>query len=116
MIFGCRYMQKDFLHQDYLKDLEKKQYITLLTAFSRDQNSKVYVQHKVKENGKEMATLILENLENIRIFICGNAKYMPQQVKDTFIEILAEKMGDEHAAKACINSLQKKKQFQIEAW
>ena len=116
MIFGCRYQQKDFLHQEYLKDLEKKQYIKLLTAFSRDQSSKVYVQHIVKENGKELAALILENLETIRVFICGNAKYMPQQVKDAFIEILAEKMGDEQAAKVCINSLQKKKQFQIEAW
>lgn len=116
VIFGCRYIKKDFLFHDYLMKLEEKSYITLITAFSRDQGNKVYVQNKIKENAIILSTLIEENIENIKIFISGNAKYMPQQVKDAFTEIMSEKFKDEQSAKGLMNLLQRKKQFVIDAW
>ena len=109
-------MKKDFLYHDYLQDLANKRYITLITAFSRDQDKKIYVQHKIKENSEEITKITEENSENIRILISGNAKYMPQQVKEAFIDIFKELWQNEENAKSFINNLQKKKLFQIEAW
>ena len=45
---------KEILYLIYIR-------IKLLAAFSRDQEQKIYVYHKIKEHKKELATLILEN-------------------------------------------------------
>lgn len=116
VIFGCRHKEIDFLYEEYLTKLHKEGIITLFTAFSRDQGHKIYVQHKIKENKELFSKILLENQENIKVFISGNAKYMPQQVKDSFIESISEEFNNENIAKQLILTLQKRKQFMIEAW
>ena len=96
--------------------LSEKGFITLITAFSRDQENKVYVQHKILENAKVLGHLIEENSEKIKIFVSGNAKYMPQQVKEAFVSIIREQINDEQTANVIMAKLQRKKQFVIEAW
>ena len=116
VVFGCRYQKKDFLFGEYLQKLSEKGYITLINAFSRDQEQKVYVQHKIKENAKIFGDLIEENNEQIKIFVSGNAKYMPQQVKESFVGVIKERINDEQAAQMIMAKFQRKKQFVIEAW
>ena len=65
-------------------DLDK-----LTTAFSRDQEQKIYVQHRLLSNGKE----IWNWLENGAYFyVCGDKQYMAKDVHKALIEI-AEKEG-----------------------
>lgn len=116
VIFGCRNKEIDFLYEEYLTKLQKEGIITLFTAFSRDQEHKIYVQHKIKQNKDLFSKILIENQENIKVFISGNAKYMPQQVKESFIESLSEEINNENIAKQLILTLQKRKQFMIEAW
>ena len=67
--------------QMYMKggDLDK-----LTTAFSRDQEDKIYVQHRLLSNAKE----IWEWLENGAYFyVCGDKQYMAKDVHSALIEI-----------------------------
>jgi sulfite reductase alpha subunit-like flavoprotein len=53
--FGCRHQQKDFLHDEDWKELVSQGVLSLFDpAFSRDQNHKIYVQHKIKQHSKEV--------------------------------------------------------------
>ena len=59
------------------------------SAFSRDTAQKVYVQHKMLENSKEL----YEWLENGACFyVCGDKQYMAKDVHDALIDII-EKEG-----------------------
>lgn len=115
VFFGCRNKEVDFLCKDFLISLDENKIITLFPAFSREQSSKVYVQHKIKENQKIISKILMENSEKIRIYISGTAKYMPQQVKESLIEALSVEIGIEKA-KFFFNNLIKKGLFVIEAW
>jgi len=69
----------------------------------------------MKERRDELNSLILENQDTIRILVCGNSKNMPQWVEETFVEILADKLGKEEA-RAFINQLIAKKRYVVESW
>jgi len=50
--FGCRKEKEDYLYEEEWKSLIECGALThIIVAFSRDQKKKVYVQHKIKENG-----------------------------------------------------------------
>ena len=90
LFFGEVNQESTFFYNDewaeYMKggDLDK-----LTTAFSRDQEDKIYVQHRLLTNGKE----IWEWLENGAYFyVCGDKQYMAKDVHKALIEI-AEKEG-----------------------
>jgi len=87
----------------------------LITAFSRDQEQKIYVYHKIREHKKELASLMLNNKNSIRIFVCGNSKNMPKWVEETFLEILAEEIGVDEA-KAFIQKMHAERRYVVEAW
>ncbi|XP_072096679.1 NADPH-dependent diflavin oxidoreductase 1 isoform X4 [Mobula birostris] len=58
LFFGCRGKSKDFFCQAEWEDLQHKGLLSLFTAFSRDQDHKIYVQHRIKENGAVVWDLI----------------------------------------------------------
>ena len=65
VVFGCRNKEHDFYFQDEWKSLP----VTFYAAFSRDQEEKIYVQDKIRENGMELWGLI--NEKNACIFVAG---------------------------------------------
>ncbi|KAL4494033.1 hypothetical protein ABPG72_015989 [Tetrahymena utriculariae] len=117
ILFGCRYKAKEFYYQKFLEELHELNRINLFTAFSRDFDSKVYVQHLLTKYYEAFGDLIANNLEKIKIFVCGTAKYMPKQVEEGFVELLTKYLeGDSEKAKAIIQILIKKRQYVVEAW
>ncbi|KAF7240994.1 NADPH-dependent diflavin oxidoreductase 1 [Varanus komodoensis] len=50
LFFGCRQKSKDFYCQAEWEALVQRGFLTLFVAFSRDQEEKVYVQHRIREN------------------------------------------------------------------
>ena len=55
LLFGCRGEQTDFYYKDLWQELLAEGILAekgLLTAFSRDQKHKVYVQDKLREHSK----------------------------------------------------------------
>jgi len=55
--------------------------------------------------------MIIENIEKIRIFVCGTAKYMPDSVQDAFVKIISEQYfnGDKDKGQEVIEKLIKKR-------
>ena len=93
--------------------------LTVITAFSREDpdNGKVYVQHKIRENGQFLAELILQSQASI--YVCGRAKHMPKSVEKAFVEILRNAMGGEQMeedAKTLISKMKRSKRYQTEVW
>ena len=70
LYFGCRREGEDYLYRDELdRYLQTGALSSLKVAFSRQQSEKVYVQHKVKEDGKELWELL--HFYNGHFYICG---------------------------------------------
>lgn len=91
LFFGCRYKSKDFLFSSDWDEFVEKDFLKLFTAFSRDQEDKCYVQHKVRENSKLVFNLI--DMKEAHIFVAGNAKQMPDGVKEAFADIIEKEGG-----------------------
>ncbi|NWI81782.1 NDOR1 oxidoreductase, partial [Dryoscopus gambensis] len=69
LFFGCRYKSKDFYCQTEWEELVTKGLLTLFTAFSRDQEEKVYVQHRIRENGRLVWELL--SSRNAHVYLAG---------------------------------------------
>ncbi|NXH87138.1 NDOR1 oxidoreductase, partial [Edolisoma coerulescens] len=69
LFFGCRYKSKDFYCQTEWEELVTKGLLTLFTAFSRDQEEKVYVQHRIRENGRLVWELLSSG--NAHVYLAG---------------------------------------------
>ena len=52
LFFGCRSQQADFFFAQEWQPLVMERKLELFTAFSRDQDQKVYVQHRMEEEGR----------------------------------------------------------------
>jgi len=88
LFFGDQTRENDFIYENELKDMLKKNILTKLDlAFSRDQKEKLYVQHKIYENKKEFFSWI-EN--GSIIYICGDATKMAKDVEDIILKIISE--------------------------
>ena len=75
----------------------------LSTAFSRDQEEKIYVQDRMRESGAELWRWLEEGAS---FFVCGDAKRMAADVDRALHDVVAThggKSADE--AKAYIESM-----------
>ncbi len=88
LIFGNQRFTQDFLYQlewqQFVKDgfLHKYDF-----AWSRDQQEKVYVQHKIRQ---QAATLWQWLQEGAYLYVCGDASRMAKDVEDALIDVIAE--------------------------
>jgi sulfite reductase (NADPH) flavoprotein alpha-component len=103
LIFGEQHRATDFLYGQELLDYQKQGKLQRLDlAFSRDQASKIYVQHRMLENAKELWSW-LQN--GAYFYVCGDAKRMAKDVHQALITI-AQQQGalSPEAADAYVNS------------
>ncbi|XP_047379881.1 NADPH-dependent diflavin oxidoreductase 1 isoform X9 [Sciurus carolinensis] len=115
LFFGCRWQDQDFYWAAEWQELEKRGCLTLVTAFSREQGQKVYVQHRLRERGP----LVWELLDHhgAYFYLAGNAKYMPADVTEALMSIFQEEGGLSHPnAATYLARLQRTLRFQTETW
>lgn len=113
--FGCRQEKQDFLHSNLWKEFVSNGTLFLFSvAFSRDQNQKVYVQHKIREHSKEIWNLIQSGAV---IYVSGSANRMPKDVREAFQEII-QKEGNLNAEESTkfLEHLEKNKKYLVETW
>ncbi|KAF2144230.1 uncharacterized protein K452DRAFT_357129 [Aplosporella prunicola CBS 121167] len=92
LVFGARSARADFYFQDEWADKVEAEGLHLATAFSRDQRQKIYVQDRVREQGK----LILELLKmGGRVYLCGASGKMPEAVRAAIVDVLVGEGGME---------------------
>lgn len=114
LFFGCRQESKDFYCCSEWADLVKRGYLTLFTAFSRDQEEKVYVQHRIAEHRQLLWDLINKGAY---FYIAGNAKQMPASVTDAFKTIFqTEGHLSASQSEQYLTDLERIGRFQCETW
>ncbi|CAM0135329.1 unnamed protein product [Umbelopsis sp. WA50703] len=87
----------------------------LHTAFSRDQESKVYVQDQISKQATALWHLIDE--QKAKVLLSGSSNKMPEQIAFTFKQIFIDQGGlDAEQAEAYFNRMEKTGQFQQECW
>jgi len=63
-----------------------------------------------------LAVYFKENLDKIRIYICGTSKYMPQAVKKSLLEVFSIIGGSEAEGIQLYNKLESRRQIVFETW
>lgn len=90
LFFGEQYAKSDFLYQSELQNYLDSSLLTRLDlAFSRDQEEKIYVQHKIKENQEELKKWIKKGAY---FYICGDKDKMAKDVEYILEEIFGKKL------------------------
>lgn len=116
LFFGCRNSQQDFLYSEEWPDLFATlgEESRIVTAFSRETPQKVYVQHRLQEQGKEMWELLQKGAY---IYVCGDAKNMARDVNQTFVNFAIEYGGKtEEKAHEYIKNLRNIGRYQEDVW
>ena len=110
LFFGDQTRSSDYIYQEELAALKDSGVLSRLDlAFSRDQDEKIYVQHKMSEHGEDL----FEWLENGGYFyICGDATRMAKDVDQALCDI-ASKWGNLTAdqAREYVNNLKREKRY-----
>lgn len=91
MFFGDQHKATDFLYEEEFEAWQQSGLLTRLDlAFSRDQEEKIYVQDRMRENGAELWKWISEGAY---FYVCGDAKRMAKDVHQALIDIAIEHGG-----------------------
>ncbi|XP_053950395.1 NADPH--cytochrome P450 reductase isoform X1 [Anastrepha ludens] len=115
LYFGCRKKSEDFIYEEELEEFVKKGTLTLKTAFSRDQNEKIYVTHLIEKDADLIWNVIGEKKGHF--YICGDAKNMAVDVRNILVKILVSK-GDMREADAVqyIKKMEAQKRYSADVW
>ena len=91
LFFGDQHAKTDFLYGDEFQTAQKSRLLhKLSTAFSRDQAEKLYVQHRMEEEGAELWRWLDEGAF---FYVCGDAKRMAKDVHASLLAIVAKHGG-----------------------
>lgn len=91
LLFGNPHFSSDFLYQiEWQEALREGRLQRLDLAFSRDQAQKIYVQHRLREHGRDLFDWI-EN--GAHVYVCGDATQMARDVHEALIDVIAEHGG-----------------------
>lgn len=110
LFFGDQHQASDFIYEDEMTSLMADGVLTRLDlAFSRDQEEKIYVQHRMRENGSE----IYRWLEDGGYFyVCGDATRMAKDVDAALHELVQAEAGlDPDGANEYVSRLKREKRY-----
>jgi sulfite reductase (NADPH) flavoprotein alpha-component len=110
LFFGDRSFTHDFLYQIEWQDALKDGSLARMdVAFSRDTPEKVYVQHRMWEQRRDL----VEWLENGAYFyVCGDAKRMAKDVRAMLVQAYADvKALSPEAAEQAVLTLDREKRY-----
>jgi sulfite reductase (NADPH) flavoprotein alpha-component len=115
LFFGDQHFVTDFLYQTEWQKWLKDGVLTKMdVAFSRDTAEKVYVQHRMVAQSKELFEWLQAGAY---LYICGDEKNMARDVHNTLIEII-EKEGSmsREKAKDYLADMQQQKRYQRDVY
>jgi sulfite reductase (NADPH) flavoprotein alpha-component len=91
LFFGERNFRSDFLYQTEWQQWLKEGVLSRLdVAFSRDGADKVYVQHRMLEQSRELYAWLQEGAH---LYVCGDEKAMAHDVHEALIQVIGRE-GD----------------------
>ncbi len=115
LFFGHQRSDYDFFYEDELKAMKSSGFLTRLTlAWSRDSDTKIYVQDRMRETGRDLWAWLADGAH---IYVCGDAKRMAKDVELALVDIVAQhgaRTPDE--AGAFVSELKKKGRYQQDVY
>ena len=91
LFFGDQHAKTDFLYSEEFAAAQKSGHLhKLSTAFSRDQADKIYVQHRMEEEGGELWRWLEKGAY---FYVCGDAKRMAKDVHASLLKIVSQHGG-----------------------
>src|SRR5690606_28720237 len=91
LVFGERNFDSDFLYQTEWQDLMKDNVLTNMNvAFSRDGADKVYVQHRLLEQARDVYAWLEEGAH---LYVCGDGSKLAPDVPAALATIVAGQGG-----------------------
>ncbi len=115
LFFGERSAATDFLYRDELEGMHRDGHLTQLdTAFSRDQQRKVYVQDLMMQNAQQLWRWLEDNAF---LYVCGDATRMAKDVDRTLHTIVEEQSGmPQEAAESYVQTLKEERRYQRDVY
>lgn len=115
LFFGNPNYTQDFLYQTEWQRFVKDGVLNKVSlAFSRDQEQKVYVQHRMLEQGAEIYQWLEQGAH---IYVCGDANHMAKDVQDALVQIvIAHGAKSDEQAEQYISDLRRAKRYQKDVY
>ena len=109
LFFGERNRKFDYFYEEDWEQWISQGKLKVDLAFSRDQSEKIYVQHRMYENAKELWVWLEEGAY---FYVCGDAHRMAKDV-EAMLQRIAQEQGSmsEEAAKAYVKNLRSQKRY-----
>jgi sulfite reductase (NADPH) flavoprotein alpha-component len=115
LFFGEQRSQSDFLYGEQLQAMHRDGLLTHLdTAFSRDQEKKIYVQDRMQERAAEL----YDWLElGAYFYVCGDATRMAKDVETALLDAIAKGANQTlEYATAYLAEMKKQKRYQRDVY
>jgi sulfite reductase (NADPH) flavoprotein alpha-component len=115
LYFGHQRSDYDFFYQEEFDAMRKSGHLHRLTlAWSRDGSEKIYVQHRMRQDGRDLWEWIGRGAY---IYVCGDALRMAKDVEKALVDVVAEhgKRSPEDAARF-VADLKKNDRYQADVY
>jgi sulfite reductase (NADPH) flavoprotein alpha-component len=115
LFFGERNFRSDFLYQTEWQGFLKDGVLSRMNvAFSRDQAAKTYVQHRLKQQARDVYAWLQDGAH---LYVCGDAANLAPDVHKTLIEIVQQEAGiGRTSAEDYLGTLQGEHRYQIDVY
>lgn len=118
LLYGGRNRTADYFFEEDWEELKDEIDLTVLTAFSRDQRHKIYVQDLVREDFGLFYDLLRNR--NGSVYICGSSGRMPQAIREALIEAFehGKETGEwnRQAAEEYLLGMERSGRYKQETW
>ena len=110
LFFGDQHRTSDYIYSEQLGSMSNDGFLTRLDlAFSRDQAEKIYVQHRMIEQGKDLFALLEDGAY---FYVCGDATRMAKDVDAALRSVIQTQGGmTPEAATDYVNRLKRDKRY-----
>ena len=115
LFFGDQHFATDFLYQIEWQRWHRSGILSHLDlAFSRDQQEKIYVQHRMLERGRDIYAWLQDGAH---VYVCGDAGEMAADVHDALVSIVGKEGGKSREdALEYVEALQSSKRYQRDVY
>jgi sulfite reductase (NADPH) flavoprotein alpha-component len=114
LFFGEQRRASDFFYQQELCGYERDGFLRLDLAFSRDQPHKIYVQHRMRDQGADLWRWLDEGAE---FFVCGDKERMAADVDRELHQIIETHGGlSADRAKEYVESMKKNRRYKRDVY
>jgi len=115
LYFGHQRSDYDFFYKDELVAMRSSGLLSRLTlAWSRDGKEKIYVQHRMRDDGRDLWEWLSRGAH---VYVCGDALRMAKDVERALVDVVAEhgRRSPEDAARY-VAELKKNDRYQADVY